>query len=334
VLTTRVSLPEARYPDRPAVAAFFGELLSRVRALPDVRTAGAASGLPLAVGSGDWGFDIEGRARVNGRRPGAADWFVVTPGYFESLGVPLRRGRLPADSDTSAAPNVVFVNETTARILFRDGEPLGKRIRFSQTTGGEQPWRTIAGVVGDVRHRGLDSPPRTEIYIPYEQFLHFSSGVQARSMSLVVKTKREPSSSVSGVRGALRALDPDVPAAQVRDMSAVVSASVADRRLNVVLMGVRGSTPRARCDRALRHDGLCRHAADARDGRANRHRRVARIGPVARIGAMRLVGAAWGRPVVSLSSPARSAPVVRRRPRDVTICNCPRRPHAARGGAC
>ncbi len=240
VLTTRVSLPEARYPDRAAIAAFFGQLLGRVRGLPGVRTAGAASGLPLAVNSGDWGFDIEGRSRVNGRRPGAADWFVVTPGYFEALGVPLRRGRLPADSDTSAAPAVVFVNEATVRRLFPGGDAIGKRIRMSQTTGADQPWRTIVGIVGDVRHRGLDTPPRTEIYIPYEQFLHFSAGVQARAMSLVVKTEQDPSRSVAGVRAALRAIDPDVPAAQARDMPAVVAASVADRRLSVVLIGTFG----------------------------------------------------------------------------------------------
>ena len=116
VLTTRISLPESRYPDRATITTFFGELLARVsRAYRASASAGAASGLPLAVNSGDWGFDIEGRSRVNGRRPGAADWFVVTPGYFETLGVPLRHGRLPADSDTSAAPPVVFVNEATAR---------------------------------------------------------------------------------------------------------------------------------------------------------------------------------------------------------------------------
>ncbi len=101
VLTARLSLPDSRYPDRPAITAFFSQLLTRVRALPGVRSAGAASGLPLSVNSGDWSFDIDGRARVNGRRPGAADWFVVTPGYFESLGIPLRRGRLPAASDSS-----------------------------------------------------------------------------------------------------------------------------------------------------------------------------------------------------------------------------------------
>ncbi len=240
VLTTRIALPDTRYPDRAAITAFFGELLARVRALPGVRAAGAASGLPLAVFSGDWGFDIEGRSRVNGRRPGAADWFVVTPGYFESLGVPLRRGRLPADSDTSAAPPVVFVNETTARVLFPSTDPIGKRIRLSNTTGAEQPWRTIAGIVADVRHRGLDTSPSTELFIPDQQFLHFSAGVQARAMSLVIKTAGEPLASVTAVRATLRALDPEVPAAQVRDMSTVLSMSVADRRLNMLLVGVFG----------------------------------------------------------------------------------------------
>ena len=240
VLTARITLPESRYPDRATITTFFGELLSRVRALPGVRVAGAASGLPLAVNSGDWGFDIEGRSRVNGRRPGAADWFVVTPGYFEALGVRLRHGRLPAGSDTSAAPPVVFVNETTARVLFPTGDAIGKRIRLSQTTGAEQPWRTIAGVVADVRHRGLDSSPRPEMFIPDQQFLHFSANVQARAMSLVIKTDRDPSASIADLRAAVRGLDAEVPAAHVRDMSAILSASIADRRLNVLLIGAFG----------------------------------------------------------------------------------------------
>ena len=240
VLTARLSLPDSRYPDRPAITAFFSQLLTRVRALPGVRSAGAASGLPLSVNSGDWSFDIDGRARVNGRRPGAADWFVVTPGYFESLGIPLRRGRLPAASDSSAAPAVVFINDETARVMFPNADPIGQRIRLSQATGSEQPWRIIAGVVGDVRHRGLDTPPRTEIYIPYEQFLHFSAGVQARAMSVVIKTERDPAASASALRSAVRALDPDVPAANLRDMSTIVATSVSNRRLNVLLIGAFG----------------------------------------------------------------------------------------------
>jgi putative ABC transport system permease protein len=240
VLTMRLSLPAARYPGRSEVASFYRRLLERVRTIPGVRIAGAASGLPLAVGSGDWSFDIEGRPRNGSRYPGAADWFVVTPGYFESLRIPLRRGRLPLSSDSESAPEVIFINETTARTLFPDADPVGRRIRLARSRGLEQPWRTIAGVVGDVRHRGLDSPARPEMFIPYEQFLHFSVGAQARAMSLVVRTEGEPLALVGAVRAELRALDWEVPAAAVRSMASVVSESVADRRLNTILIGAFG----------------------------------------------------------------------------------------------
>ncbi len=216
------------------------------------------------MNSGDWSFDIDGRGRVNGRRPGAADWFVVTPGYFESLGIPLRRGRLPADSDSSAAPAVVFINDETARVLFPNADPIGQRIRLSQTTGGEQPWRTIAGVVGDVRHRGLDTPPRTEIYIPYEQFLHFSAGVQARAMSLVIKTEQDPAASASACSGSRARARPRCSRRQMQDMSTIVAASVSNRRLNVMLIGAFGVlalTLTAR--RPLRGHGVRGYAADA-----------------------------------------------------------------------
>jgi putative ABC transport system permease protein len=236
VLTMRVSLPQARYPARPEVTGYFRRLMEEVRTLPGVRMAGASTGLPLSVRSGDWSFDIEGRPRNGTRYPGAADWYVVTPGYFETLGIPLRRGRLPAASDTADAAHVIFINETTARTLFPNEDPIGKRIRFSRSRGDEQPWRTIAGIVADVRHRGLDSPVMPEAYFPFEQFLHFSPGAQARAMTLAVKTDGDPLALVSAVRAELRRIDPEVPPSQIRDMATVLSASVADRRLIMMLM--------------------------------------------------------------------------------------------------
>ncbi len=242
VLTLRVSVPAARYPGRTEVTAFFDRALDRMRSLPGVRGAGAASGLPLSIASGDWSFDIEGRPRVNGRRPGAADWYVVTPGYFEALGISLVRGRLPAASDTEDAPQVVFINETTARALFPNDDPIGKRVRFGGATYEQQPWRTIAGVVGDVRTFGLDQPLRTEVFFPHRQFLHFSRGAQARAMTLAIKTAGgEPTSLTSAVRAELRAIDPEVAAADVRDMTSVVAGSVADRRMQMVLVGAFGA---------------------------------------------------------------------------------------------
>jgi putative ABC transport system permease protein len=241
VLTLRVSLPPSRYPSRPELTAYFSRLLGRLRVLPGVAAAGAASGLPLAIASGDWGFDIEGRPQVNGRRPGAADWYVVTGGYFEALDIGLARGRLPADSDHGGAPPVVFLNETAARKFFPEQDPVGKRVRLSSTTGGEQPWRTIAGIVGDVRTLGLDQETRTEIYIPYDQFQHFAAGVQARAMTIVLKTASGNPLGLSGaVREELHAIDPEIAVAQLRDMTTVLSGSVADRRLNMILVGAFG----------------------------------------------------------------------------------------------
>ncbi|HEX6973826.1 MAG TPA: ABC transporter permease [Vicinamibacterales bacterium] len=238
VLTVRVSLPEVRYPGRPEVTGYFERLRGRLASLPGVESTGAASGLPLAVASGDWSFDLEGRAPLNNKKHwGAADWYAVTPGYFETLKIPVLRGRGPSDADTAGATPVIFVNETTARTLFPGDDPIGKRIQFSRSRGFEQPWRTIAGIVGDVRQRGLDTPARPEVYFPHAQFQHFSPNAQARSMVVVLKTAGDPSALAQAVRATVRELDPEVPAAQTRAMTTVIASSVRDRRLNMMLIG-------------------------------------------------------------------------------------------------
>lgn len=237
VLTARIAAPAARYPELPEVSGFFTRVTDALRAIPGVTDVGASSGLPLAVSSGDWSFDIEGRPRVNGRRPGAADWYVVTPGYFEALRIRLISGRTPLPSDTSGSPPVIFINETAARGIFPGEDPVGKRVMLARSRGYEQPWRTIAGVVADVRHRGLDRPARPEMFIPHTQFLHFSPGQQARSMSVALRSERPPEQLVSAVREQLRRIDPEIPVADARPMTEVLSLSVADRKLNLVLVG-------------------------------------------------------------------------------------------------
>jgi predicted permease len=165
---------------------------------------------------------------------------VVTPGYFESLRIRLVRGRLPQESDDTRAAPVIFINETTANTVFGGENPIGKRIRLTNSTGPEQPWRTIAGVIGDVRQRGLDTPPRTEMFIPHTQFLHFAAGAQARSMTVVTRSSIKPEALMPSMRAELAMLDPQVPAAQVSDMEKVVSRSVSDRRMPLMLIGVFG----------------------------------------------------------------------------------------------
>jgi putative ABC transport system permease protein len=236
VLTLRVTAPEAGYPGRPEVTAFFARLADGLRSLPGVQAAGAASGLPLAVPTGDWNFEVEGRPATPGNRL-AADWFAVTPGYFEALGVPLHEGRRPDASDTEGGPPVLFFNESAARRVFPGESPVGRRVRLARSAGDEQPWRTIAGVVADVRHRRRDAPPRPEMYIPHAQFQHFSRGVQARTLSVVVKASRPPGGLVEEARAVLRGVDPSVPASQVRVMEDVVASSVSARRRDVWLMG-------------------------------------------------------------------------------------------------
>jgi predicted permease len=240
VLTLRLSPPPASYASQADIGRFFDAFLERVRALPGARSAGASTGLPLANISGDWSVDIEGRPVMPGRRhSGAADWYTITPGYFETLRVPLVKGRFPAASDGArSAEPAIFLNETAARQLFPNGDAVGHRLLL---TGRDQPWRTIAGVVGDVRQRGLATPAAAQMFIPLSQFRHFSPTGQARGLTIVIRTENEPLHMVSLVRSALRSLDPEMPAAQVRDMPAVVAASVADRRLNMVLMASFGA---------------------------------------------------------------------------------------------
>jgi putative ABC transport system permease protein len=237
VLTLRVTAPESRYPDRAAVTSFYARLLDRVRALPGVETVGASSGLPLAVQTGDWNFAVEGRPQQGTNGDGAADWFVVTPGYFEALRIRAVRGRRPGPEDGEAAPPVVFLNEAAARAFFADQDPLGQRLRLTRTTGREQPWRLVAGVVADVRQRGLDRAPTPEMYIPHPQFVHFLADHEARAMSLVLKTAGDPAALAGSVREQLRAIDPDVPASAIRTMDEVLGRSLAHRRRNVWLMG-------------------------------------------------------------------------------------------------
>jgi putative ABC transport system permease protein len=236
VLTFRTTAPPARYAGREEVAGFYRRLLGEVRATPGVRVAGAGSGLPLAVQSGDWGMDVEGQPTGAGLRP-AADWYVLTPGYFEALGVGLAAGRLPAEEDDDRHGPVLFLNQTAARTLFAGQDAIGRRVRLSRTTGDEQPWRTIAGVVADVHQRALERPPRPEMYVPLAQFHHFLAGAQAWDMSVVVKASGPPRALAGAMRAALRRVDPEVAAAEMRPMDEVVGSSLSARRRNTWLIG-------------------------------------------------------------------------------------------------
>ena len=241
-LTMRLSLPAGRYATSSRVREAYTGLLAEVRRLPGVRSAGAIMGLPLAVTLGDWSFAIQGKAPPGpGQHGPAADWQVATPGYFEAMGIPLRRGRLFTADDRLPGRPVIVINETTARRYWSDEDPVGKRLRL----GGSDDTmpREIIGVVGDVKHKGVDQETRPEMYIPHAQFpsaLPDSAGAAPRAMTLVIRTAGDPARLAATVRAIVGRMDPELPIAQVRTLDEVFSASVSTPRFATVLLGAFG----------------------------------------------------------------------------------------------
>ena len=221
VLTASLALPRAGYETPEAVAAFYGELLRGVRALPGVKEAGLLRSLPLGQTIGDWGIRVEGYDHGTGQH-GQGDWQVASGGAAEALGERLVRGRFLSDDDTAQAPLVAVINEAMARRYWPGQDPVGRRFR----QGGEnRPWVTVVGIVGDVRHNGITGPVKAKFYRPHGQF-HLSSGNPPRLLNLVVQAEGDPLALTASVRGVVEHLDPDVPVANVRTMEEVVQGSI------------------------------------------------------------------------------------------------------------
>jgi putative ABC transport system permease protein len=234
VLTLRVSVPTAGYEERDRVVRFFDQMLDGVRASQGVVSAGAVAGLPLQAQRGDWDFYMEGETpgAHGSDRPG--DWQVVTPGYFETMGIRLVRGRFIDASDRTESPAVALINETLARQFFSGRDPVGRQIRMS---GNDRPWMTIVGVVGDVRQDGLDTSAVPEIYMPHAQFRPFWRDTTLRTFTIVVRAAGDPGAMTAAVRQQVRQLDSNLPISTVITMEEVVSRSVAERRLHMLLLG-------------------------------------------------------------------------------------------------
>jgi putative ABC transport system permease protein len=241
-LTMRLSLPPGRYPTSSRVRGAYDELLAEVRRLPDVRSAGAIMGLPLAVTLGDWNFAIEGEAPpAPGQHAPAADWQVATPGYFEAMGIAVRRGRALTAADRLPGRPVIVINETTGRRYWPGEDPIGKRLRLGG--GADTMYREVVGVVADVKHKGLDQETRPEMYIPHAQFpsaIPDSAGAAPRAMTIVIRADADPARLAAAVRRIVARMDPELPVAQVRTLDDVFSASVSTPRFATVLLGAFG----------------------------------------------------------------------------------------------
>jgi putative ABC transport system permease protein len=234
VLSFDLSLPGSRYADDARRAAFYQTLFARLAALPGVRGAGAISYLPLG-GGGNWGgFDIEGMPDLPDQRY-VTERRMVTPGYFAALNIGVQRGRDFTPEDDSSHSPVVVINETLARQYFGDADPIGRRLRMGRNNPNNS-WRTIVGVVRDVKSETLEAETMPQAYFPLTQWAH------SNTMSVVVQVEGDPLALVSAVRAEMKALDPYLPLANVRTLAQVRSAATSARRFNVILLGLFAGT--------------------------------------------------------------------------------------------
>src|SRR5215471_14891787 len=171
VLTARLSLPRSRYPDNRRIAALEGEVLESLHGRPGVQSAGFATYIPLSGSDNDWDFLIEGRPPLPVGTHNMAKYRPVSAGYFETIGIPLLRGRSFTSADTAEAPWVIVINDSMAREYWPSENPIGQRLQIP----GWPTWGTVIGVVGDVLHEGLDGAAKAEMYFPVDQALNTES---------------------------------------------------------------------------------------------------------------------------------------------------------------
>jgi putative ABC transport system permease protein len=225
VLTMRLALPTASYPEPGQVVTFFQRLLDEVRQLPGVQHAGAARSLPLGSTIGDFGLMIEGYQPPPGT--GAkGDWQIATDGYLEAMGERLIRGRPINAADTTDSMPVALINEEMARRYWAGRDPIGGRLKIGGGGNPNRPWVTVVGIVADVRHNGITEPVKEKFYIPHTQW-HLSVGNPIRAMSLVIRASSDPLGLVAPIRQRIRSLDANLPVSQVRTMHDVVGATMA-----------------------------------------------------------------------------------------------------------
>ena len=234
VLSMQLSLPEAHYAGLK-VALFYDRLLDRVAQLPGVQAAGVCRFLPLSGSDASLNFQIEGQPRLNAADQPRAKYRTASGGYFAALGIPLIRGRLFDGRDNQHTPKVVIVNETAARRYWPDRDPIGKRILSGID---EDQWSSIIGVVGDVKHSGLDADTNPETYYHYLQIPPEVMNFAESTMALVIRTSSDPAAMTSAVRQDLRTLDPSQPVFNVHTMQDVLNGSVAQPRFRTFLLSV------------------------------------------------------------------------------------------------
>jgi len=225
VYSMHLAIPRAKYPKDRDVAAFCDRILERVRGVPGVVSAGFVNRLPLAGGAQTGPIELEG---IDPRlTAGNVDFRSITPDYFSTLRIPLLGGRTFTGRDGEEAPFVAIIDERLAKTALAGVNPVGRRLRIAV---GGQPWLTIVGVAGHIRHDRVDEDVRPQIYFSYKQ------RAQDR-MALAVRTHGDPAALGASLVAAVRAVDPEQPVYDARTLAAVVDRSLAQRWLQAAVLG-------------------------------------------------------------------------------------------------
>lgn len=230
ILTMVVRLPDAGYSEDPQIVNFFVQAMERIRSLPTVRSAGVINYLPLYGGLGSaTGFKIEGRPEPPPGQGPSTDVRVVDAGYFETMGIPLLRGRNFSSLELREPKRVILINEALARKHFANEDPIGKRLDVAMF---ENPiWCEVIGVVGNVRYDSLIDESPAAVYFAHPDLAY-------SFMTLVVRTDGDPAAIAPAVQREIRSLDPNQPVSDVRTMNQVMSEWVSRSRFNTLLLGL------------------------------------------------------------------------------------------------
>ena len=229
LLTVSLNVPFARYPDSGAHNAFYEDVTERIRALPGVESVAATSEPPIIGFDMTRSFVIEDSPRLAAGEEGSIHYRAVTSDYFDTMGIDLVRGRTLTERDDADAPRVAIVNESMAAEFWPGDDPIGRRIRFGDP---EDPWYTVVGLAADTSHYGLDSAPLPAVYASHLQ----KDWAWMSWMTLMVRTSIDPASLADPVRREVWDLDSELAIEDLRPMSDVLAASIAQRRFSMLLL--------------------------------------------------------------------------------------------------
>jgi putative ABC transport system permease protein len=230
VLSAKVAPAASKYPNAKSRIQFYSRVLEQLQTLPGVTSVGMVMNLPLSGSGMNRGFKVEGRPDPKPDENVAMDYQVVSHNYFSTLEIPIIRGRGFTAGDDEAAPRVIVINQTMANRYWPNDDPIGKRMAIGDSSK-DTSWRTIVGIVGDVRHASLTEEPVPFAFIDYRQDLE-----SWPRMGFVLKTKPDAATLIAAVRGSLVSIDSQQPVYAIEPMEKLLEEAVAPRRFVMSLI--------------------------------------------------------------------------------------------------